>query len=210
MATKADFVTRCALELPNCPEPLIGAMAVEVFRDFCRRTHAWRRWFDFEYEAGLEEYPIPLAVGQAVAVVTALLADDGERMLLPRSISSPGVEDFNDNARTGLPVEFLLLPPSTIKLLPVPDSGGLLFAEAALMPTSDAEDFPDEVFLPWEDTLARGVTGRMQMQPSVQWSNPPASAINMQMYQQGVAQATRQNLRRGTLAQMPKRPSSFI
>lgn len=169
----ADLLFRVAPQLGHCPHIVMLDAMQTVGGDFFRRSEIWRETLVAEVYAG--EWFAELSAERGTAVVRVLeLRLDGVPLEGGRGFT---VATAGDNA--------------TVEFAAPMDKTRTVYALAALRPARMADYFPDQFADEWGDVLAFGVLAKLKSMsgPYVGWTDPQGAALNLQLYEDGVARA---------------------
>lgn len=154
-------------------QPCPGVMALDAVRqvavDFCTRAEIWRDVLTERVFPGASAIDLPLERDTALVRVVELRLDG--------AVLSPG-DDFTASPRA---VDLAFDPPRELTAR----------IAVVLRPSRLATRLPEEMLEEWGDVLAFGALAKLKSMsgPHVAWSDPQGAALNLQLYEQGVARA---------------------
>lgn len=159
----------------HCPRSMAVDAAQTVAVDFCKRTELWR-----------DTLTESVASGQARIEFS-----------LPREVRVARVMDVRLDGEA-LPPEAFEASSYGLTLRETPRQEATAHILAALRTARTADKLPDELVEEWGDALVWGVLAKLQAMSGagIEWSDPQAAAANLALYEDGVAQARIQTIRR--------------
>lgn len=178
-AALTKFVPKVAVEVAECPRPVMIDAIRQACIDFCVRSNAWKEWLDpivvSSTERAIEvEHPDKARI---IKVLDARFTDvdDPLSLILPSKANElyPGW----DIDLEGTPEALFLRSPDEIRLCPHPDTDGdELTLEATLRPSEDSVNVGDILWTDHAQVIADGAKARLMQQVNVPWHNPGRAA----------------------------------
>lgn len=176
MAALSDFYPMLLVQLPGCASPMVAASLIEVAREFCRMTSAWRVDFDaITLTAGQATYDLDSPEGESEVLRITQLAAGG--MML-------WTEEENEQRRTtaDYPKYTRDNPPfalgndlKTITLIadevPAASLASGLVVSGALQPTRSATALPQFLLDVYGDAMRAGTLARLMVMGNQTWTD---------------------------------------
>ena len=170
MAKHEDLSSLVAIHVSPCPEQAIMDALRHVVRDFCKKTKGWiyeAPALNGEPDTSNYEMLIP-----EKSVAIHIWGIDGRKGQYQDSsdyyLAFPNQLNFNNKA-----------PSKQIQPL------------ISLMPSSNSDEYPDYLAEYFDDHIVSGAVAYLQMQPFREWSQPNASQVHQNKYEQGIIEAKR-------------------
>lgn len=166
------FATKVAVEVANCPRPIIVEAVLQACIQFCDLSNAWKEWLDpiavSTTERAIEiEHPDKARV---IKVLNARFDDKKIDPILPNDADRlyPGW----DIDLSGTVESIFLRTRDEARLCPHPDADGDLVLEATLRPSEDSISVADFIYYDHAQTIAKGAKAYLMAQVGHKWSNP--------------------------------------
>jgi hypothetical protein len=166
--------------------------ALEVLRDFCARTKCWQVLLDaFTTTIGESDYILTPPTGGLISQVE-------EVFYVNNKVDFTGMDDlskyYQQNWRTianGTPVACTFMEPGTLTLHNTPESEGLVYVRAAVVPDNmqilSAASFPDFILTRWASHITDGILARLYYSPDKPYSSMNRADAKTLRYEQHVA-----------------------
>jgi hypothetical protein len=186
--TVSGLVDNVAIHVPGAPDNLISEAIRRTWRDFLRRTKAWRRRYFVELAAETTEYALADYGGASPHAIREV-----------RMLTEDEKDDDTDGGEVD-PMHYRLAGTRgarTIKLLTtMPGTGTAdlwLRVEAVMLLHDNAlEPGNDALFAEWRDAIVYGAVAELCAMPGRRWSNRREEQRTMGIYLRHVGQACAQ------------------
>lgn len=154
----------------GCPEVValfnLRLAAIEL----CKRTLIWTETQDeMTASSGVRAYPFAVQPGQQVIKLLSVTIDGSQLPLIP-----PG--DGKARELNGSTSSFAYGRLGGYTINPDPATGAILVTHAALAPSMDAEEIPDELGM-YADEIAGGALYRLLLSSGRDYSNPTLAMV---------------------------------
>lgn len=177
MKTLATFYDHLLPELPNCTTALIDLHLLQVARDFCTTSRAWRG--DFEavdtiadegtYELSPDETQAEVVAVHRLTVNDVLLYDD---RWMP-DCATTGDEPKYSLARPPFSLNDVLTEITLIEdEIPSAAATGGLVINGSMRPKVGATQLPDLLYVTHLEAIRAGVLSRLMLMAKKPWSAP--------------------------------------
>lgn len=207
----ADFFPYVLPAVPNCPDPVLEHHVRLAAIEFCRRTLCWQQILDpIEGETGAVAYRLTEDGDYRITEDGAMLTTEGGGgpvvdgvatefdMVIPEGAEVVKVLSVAVNGddvtvvegsrgvqltRRGVSADFAYTRDRRkLVIRPAPRAGSRIDVEAALKPSLDAVEFPDELFDQYVQDIAHGALAGLMLVPGQDWSNPTMAAIHQDSF----------------------------
>ena len=180
-------------EVPGCPLPLLDQVIIDVWREFCNETQAWKCDLDpINVRDTVTEYELdaPNNYSQIIVPTKVQIFRDEDSPIHPDAQTE---EPYDAYTRFDKCAIILVLTPSE-------DITNGLRIRVALRPRLTATLMDQQLFEDTYDYAAFGVKARLMLMPKKDWSAQQMGLYYQQRYWDGVGKArideTRQRLNR--------------
>lgn len=181
----ADFFPYVLPSVRNCPDPVLEHHIRLAAIDFCRRTLCWQQLLDpIEKPAadGLATEFDLLMPPEAEVVRLLSVAVDGQSIQLVEA--SRGVQLVRRDSGG----EFAFTRDrKMVYIQPPPRAGATIEVEAALKPTLDATQFPDDLFDHYAQDIAHGAMATLMLLPKQDWTDLGLGAVHQESFDERIA-----------------------
>jgi hypothetical protein len=187
-----SYVQQLVAQTVNgAPDTLITTHLLRVLNDFYTRSTGWRAVVGpYQVMTGIQEVDL-----NPVDQNTRLQFVLGAYMYPINGSGSPTpiypTTRLPIGATPALPSRYFMQMPDQMLLYPVPDQtyGNVLYAYAALVPTTLAATLPDISYTHHVDGLIDGVLARLYQIPKRPWSDKELAMMKMKSYRQAILMA---------------------
>ena len=182
MATLASLRNRVIAKVPEANDLLIDRTIIEIIRDFCEYTRAWRSYVAITVNAAtLEVVLTPPADAEMVDIVSCerngqdILKRTPEQIkqLVPKwrtAVGEPKYVTIGDDLD-----ELWFCPTSPIELTDVE-------ARIAWKPLQSATTVPDKLVSKYSEEIINGTVGRLMIEPDTPWADTARGGYYIELY----------------------------
>jgi hypothetical protein len=171
-----DFAVRCLADLPGIPLPLLYRVVREIGRELCRRGRLWMVTQEIELDGStsytLDEIP---TCGMLHDIASVTLDGCPVVSLSASALDRPGDLRYT---RSG----------STITLNQAEESGTLA-VQMVLIPATDADSLPEELWDEWQEAVDSGVKTRCLAMPKRPWTDFGSAEFYKRLYEAELGRA---------------------
>lgn len=157
--------------VPDAPDPLVDRTLLEVARDFCKETRAWRSTITESVVASVLTVAVtPPADAELTDIVKATLDTNSIRKVTDEQAET---EDPEWRTRPGVPWAIMLDDTlDQVALVPLPQSASTaLVIRAAWKPTLTAVTLDAKLLSDHSEALIQGTLAKLFMIPEAPWEN---------------------------------------
>jgi len=191
MASLTSMHPAIRVNIPEVASLTLNRLFLEVARDFCKRTRAWKQDLAaFDSVATKATYALTLPVD--TQLVDVLSVQYNAKALGKKTKPQLQRADNQWRTRAGTPIDFTREGISSITLYRVPASivvGGIQ-AYVALRPALTATAVDDELYDEYSDVFNDGVLARLYAMPRKPWSSQALAGYHHRMYEDACDNAT--------------------
>ncbi|SDZ85968.1 phage adaptor protein [Nitrosospira multiformis] len=173
----SDFYDLLMPDLPECPAAAADSALRQSSVAFCEQSLAWQtKHQPVLVMGGIAEYSFSPPEGTEIhAIINAVL--DGEEI-------EPFACEKNItiwSRQTGKP-RYVLGGPSSLTLIPTPNSNGVLAIRVALKPSATSAGIDDELFHEYREAITHGAMGRLMLSPKKPYTNIQLAPYHQQQF----------------------------
>jgi hypothetical protein len=203
MATTSNFYQYVLPDVSGCPEISADIAIRAAVIEFCEKSLVLQRDHDpLQVVAGIIDYDLEPATDNLVTKIMRVWFKDVE--LIPIAPDNVARAEIYNSAFTGANVSqsdprfYLQKDARTLTIYPIPKAtvSNALTIRVAYKPTRTAKVIDDFLFEDYAETIAHGAKFRLLSMASKPWTNGPAAAAAMALFNSGVNVA-RQRASRG-------------
>ena len=186
MKTLATFYDLIMPELPGISTALVDQYLIQMAREICEHSRAWREDFDATdafagqatYDVFAPETKAELVAVHKLTVGSVLLFDDSWRMPITRyeldTADAPKYRKDNPPFSISADLTQLTLIDDEI---PSADAVGSILITGSMKPAMDATSLPDWLYVVHARTLKSAVLSALMAQAGKPWSAPAQSGL---------------------------------
>lgn len=175
----SDFYDLLMPDLPGCPAAAADSALRQSSIAFCEQSLAWQTEHQPVFVmGGIAEYPFSPPEGAAVhSTINAVL--DGEE--IESFAGEKNITIKNWSRQTGKP-RYVLGGPSSLTLIPTPDSNGVLGVTVTLKPSATSTGIDDGLFHEYREAIIHGAMARLMLSPKKPYTNIQLAAYHQQQF----------------------------
>ncbi|SEM74843.1 hypothetical protein SAMN05216404_10146 [Nitrosospira multiformis] len=179
MKSWSDFYDLLMPDLPGCPAAAADSALRQSSIAFCEQSLAWQIEHQSVFIIGdIAEYVFSPPEGAAVhAIINAVL--DGEE--IEPFACEKNITIRNWRRQSGKPL-YVLGGPSSLTLVPTPDSNGVLAITVALKPSATSTGIDDGLFHEYREAIIHGSMARLMLSPKKPYTNIQLAAYHQQQF----------------------------
>lgn len=175
----SDFYDLLLPDLPGCPVTAADSALRQSAIAFCEQSLAWQTEHQPVFvTAGIAEHAFSQPAGSVVHAITHAVLDGeeiepfaGEKNIVIRSW----------RRQTGKP-RYILGGPSSLTLVPAPDTNGVLAMTVALKPSAASTGIDDALFNEYRETIIHGAMARLMLSPKKPYTDIQLAAYHQQQF----------------------------
>ena len=173
-------------DLPGCPFAAVNNALRQSSIVFCAQSLAWKDEHPpVAVAAGTAEYAFIPPVGAAVHAVTHAAFNGKEISPHTGELDIPARDWRN---QTGKP-QYVLGGDTSLRLVPEPDTAGVLTMIVALKPSASATGIDERLFNEYRDAIIHGALARLMLSPRKPYTNTQLAQYHQQQFLIGTAAA---------------------
>lgn len=196
MATLDDFYPYVLPDVPGCPEITADVALRAALIEFCEKSLIVQRDHDpITVIANTSDYDLEPPTGQLVAkIMRAWFKNTQLDPVAPDNVDAATIynRQFADaSIKKAEPKQFLQKDERTITVYPIPKdtAPNSLTLRVAYKPTRKATTFEDVLFEDYAEGIAHGAKYRLLGMANKPWTNGPAAAASMAIFNAAINQA---------------------
>lgn len=202
-ATTDDFLLEARSHLIGAPDAAIKKAIERAIVRFLRLSHFWVEQSEVTASAGESSLSNVFPSGTILQINTASADGRGLRISTPSDIRSSAQ---SSGAVCAIAIDQVA---NRVLLWPTPSEASDIRIEAVLIPSRDAEGYPDFLFDLWHDAIVAGTIADMKAQKDKPWHNPNDAAIKMVEFNEHIAEARRRGYS-GGFARLTVQPRRWL
>jgi hypothetical protein len=174
-----DFYALLMPDLPGCPAAAADSALRQSSIAFCEQSLAWQAEHQPVFVmAGIAEYAFSPPAGAVVHAITHA-ALDGEK--IESFAGEKNITIRNWRRQTGKPL-YVLGGPSSLTLVPTPDSNGVLAITVALKPSATSTGIDGAIFQEYREAIIHGSMARLMLSPKKPYTDLQLAAYHQQQF----------------------------